>query len=43
MPKFPFSFLEGIIMSLFPPLWYYIMNPFVDAEIEGKKVSEKHK
>ena len=25
------------------PLWFYIMNPYVDEVIEGKKVSESHK
>jgi alkane 1-monooxygenase len=27
MPRFAFSIFEGIMLTLIPPLWYYIMNP----------------
>jgi len=30
MPKFPFGFVDGILLALFPPLWRFVMNPFVD-------------
>jgi hypothetical protein len=30
MPKFPFGFGDGFNIALIPPLWYFIMNPFVD-------------
>lgn len=43
MPRFPMTFQEGIFMAMMPPLWFYIMNPYVDEQIEGKKVSASHK
>ncbi len=42
MPKFPFSFLDGAMLSLFPKIWYHIMNPLVDEVIEGKAVPKEH-
>lgn len=42
MPKFPMSFQDGINMALIPPLWFYIMNPYVDEQIEKKNVSSSH-
>jgi alkane 1-monooxygenase len=30
MPRFPFTFGEGFYLASISPLWYYIMNPFVD-------------
>jgi hypothetical protein len=41
MPKFPVTFNEAIYLCP-TPLWYYIMNPFVDEQLEGKKVSPSH-
>jgi H+/gluconate symporter-like permease len=41
MPKFPVTFGEAFYLSL-TPLWYYIMNPFVDEVLEGKKVNPSH-
>jgi hypothetical protein len=41
MPKFPVTFNEAFYLSV-TPLWYYIMNPFVDEQLEGKKVPESH-
>lgn len=42
MPKFPMSFQEGIFMAMIPPLWFYVMNPYVDEQIENIKVSPFH-
>ena len=42
MPKFPMSFQEGVYMAMIPPLWFHIMNPYVDEQIEHKKVSASH-
>ena len=43
MPKFPFSFLDGSLYGLIPPLWYYIMNPYVDEVLENKPISKGHR
>ena len=43
MPRFPFSFIEGVYLAIIPPLWYYIMNPFVDEVLQKKSVSKEHK
>lgn len=43
MPKFPFDFVEGAYIAMIPPLWKYVMNPYVDEIIEGKPVDKKHK
>ena len=42
MPHFPFSFLEGTLLALIPPLWYYLMNPYVDLYMEKKPVEKMH-
>jgi hypothetical protein len=33
MPRFPFNFVEGAFIALIPPLWFYVMNPYVDEVI----------
>jgi hypothetical protein len=38
MPKFPFSFIEGAFISFIPSLWYFVMNPYVEELMEGKKI-----
>lgn len=38
MPKFPFNFFEGSFLALVPPLWYYVMNPYVDEVIQKTPV-----
>lgn len=43
MPRFPFNFFEGGLISLFPPLWYYIMNPYVDEVMEKKPIPKTHR
>lgn len=43
MPRFPFSFVEGVYLAFIPPLWYYIMNPFVDEVLSKKPVTKQHK
>lgn len=43
MPRFPFPFMHGALIALFPPLWFYVMNPFVDEVIEKKEVDKQHK
>jgi alkane 1-monooxygenase len=43
MPKFPFNFLEGAFIAIIPPLWYHIMNPYVDEVLEGKPVNKSHR
>jgi len=40
MPRFPFSFVEGVYLAFIPPLWYYIMNPFVDEVLSKKPVTK---
>ena len=43
MPVFPFGFYEGMYMCVLPPLWYYVMDPYVDEALGRKKVSESHR
>ena len=43
MPMFPFDFMTGMRVALTPSLWYELMNPLVDEQIEGKPVSKEHK
>ncbi len=42
MPRFRFSFFQGMFLALIPPLWYYVMNPYVDEQIERKTVNKGH-
>lgn len=43
MPRFPFSFNEGAYIALTPPLWYFVMNPYVDEALDrAKEVSKTH-
>lgn len=42
MPRLPFTFAEAIHLALISPLWYYAMNPFVDEQLENKKVEASH-
>lgn len=40
MPKFPFDFASGIVMSIISPLWFKLVNPLVDEIILGVKATE---
>ena len=42
MPIFPFGMYEAAYFAFIPPLWNYVMNPYVDKAIEGKEVSKTH-
>ena len=42
MPVFPFSFFDGSVFCIIPQLWYFIMDPYVDEAVEGKKVDKRH-
>lgn len=43
MPRFPFNFVDAALLTLIPPLWYYMINPFVDEVISNKPVDKSHK
>jgi alkane 1-monooxygenase len=42
MPKFPITFYEGTFLALIPPLWYYLMDPYVDEQLLNKNVEKSH-
>ena len=33
----PYEYIICILLSLNPPLWYYVMNPKVDAVMRAKR------
>lgn len=43
MPRFPFNFIEGSFLALFPPLWFFMMNPYVDEVLDKKEVPSSHR
>lgn len=37
VPMLPYEYIICIILSLNPPLWYYVMNPKVEAVMRAKR------
>jgi len=42
-PFLPFEYLHGFLLAPFPPVWFYIMNPIVEAldDIKHGKKNDK--
>ena len=35
-PQLPFGYPASILLSLVPPLWFYLINPLVPSKMKGK-------
>lgn len=42
MPLFPFDFIQAVLFSLIPPLWWAVADPLVDAQLANTKPSKEH-
>lgn len=42
MPIPPMGLFDASFLGLVPPLWRYVMNPYVDEVMTGKPVSKSH-